>query len=195
VYHHRNLSFDDPEKWEKVYEEVDRDEFQNPLLVVQHLRMGTKSQIAIFGAGTGYFPVILAKIASEGRVYAVDSSKAICQFLKRRITKEKISNIEVIYAADENPNFPKELDAVLTVNTYQHFNDRIAYFENVRKFVKAEGRSVFIDWKKGKYPMGPTDDVKIAPEQIITEVSAAGWVFSNMDISTPYQYLLVFANK
>ena len=54
---HLGHSFDDAEKWAKVFDDPQRDALQKPDEVLDALRLQGTDKVADIGAGTGYFSV------------------------------------------------------------------------------------------------------------------------------------------
>ncbi|MCF8058968.1 MAG: methyltransferase domain-containing protein [Bacteriovoracaceae bacterium] len=190
--HHKHHSFSDAQKWEKVFESKKRDLWQKPELIFQKLKIQKKDHIADIGSATGYFPVRLAKIASRGKVWAIDIEPNLIDFLNKRAQKEGLTNLVSILGTPSNPLIPSPVDMILTVDTYHHISDRVTYFSNLKSKLKDKGRLVIIDFKKGKFPVGPKDSMKLESSVVIKELSKAGFnLKENIDI-LPYQYILVF---
>ena len=88
---------------------------------------------------------------------------------------------------------PEPVDTILIVNTYHHLDHRVAYFQRVRSFLRPGGKLVIVDFKKGELPVGPSDDIKLAPEIPKTELDQAGYQLERQEEKLlPYQYVLVF---
>jgi hypothetical protein len=49
-----------------------------------------------------------------------------------------------------------------------------------------------VDWEKRPLPVGPPPEHKIAREQVIDEMTAAGYALVEQPAFLPYQYFLVF---
>ena len=56
----------------------------------------------------------------------------------------------------------------------------------------ADGRVAVVDWHKRELPVGPPPDHKLAREQVVEEMRAAGWSLTQELDLLPYQYVLVF---
>lgn len=190
--HHR---FQDAEKWSRIFEAEKRDKWQKPDLVIKTLNIRKTDHIADIGSATGYFPVRLAKKASQGMVYGVDIEPNLVEFLNKRAQKEKISNLISILGTTDSPMIPKPVNMILSVDTYHHISNRPTYFKNLKSSLKKGGRIVIIDFKKGDLPVGPKDRMKIAPKQVINELKEAGYFLKESHDILPYQFILVFSAK
>ncbi|MEZ4373307.1 MAG: class I SAM-dependent methyltransferase [Polyangiaceae bacterium] len=187
-----NHRFDDPERWAKVFDDPERDEWQRPDAVLDFLELPDTALVADLGAGTGYFSVRLAKRVPKGKVFAVDIEEKLLQHLASRAEKAKLSNVTTVLAEPNDPKLPANLDLVLVVDTYHHISERVPYFEGVAKRLSAKGRVVIVDFKLGDLPVGPPDKHKISQDQTHTEMEAAGFQLCGELKTLPYQYVLSF---
>jgi ubiquinone/menaquinone biosynthesis C-methylase UbiE len=58
--------------------------------------------------------------------------------------------------------------------------------------LKPGGRVVVIDFKNQDIPVGPPPEHKLAREQVVDELSAAGYRLVSAPDVLPYQYFLIF---
>ena len=56
-HHHPEHKFVDIEKWTKIFEEENRDEFQQSEELIKLFNLKEDSVVADIGAGSGYFPL------------------------------------------------------------------------------------------------------------------------------------------
>jgi ubiquinone/menaquinone biosynthesis C-methylase UbiE len=187
-------TFEDVEHWVSVFDDPRRDEWQKPAEVVAALKLAPGSMVADLGAGTGYFSRYLAQAVGErGTVLAADVEPQLVEHIRKRAEREKTTNVVPVLASADNPRLPYgRVDVVLIVDTYHHFNDRIAYLRRLAQALAAGGRIAVIDWFKRELPEGPPMDHKLAREQIVGELSAAGYELVEEPTFLPYQYFLVF---
>jgi hypothetical protein len=78
------------------------------------------------------------------------------------------------------------------VNTWHHVEDRPAYLALLRRMLKPGGQVVHIDFEKRDLPVGPPPAMKIAPEELVKQMEAAGFRLGAEHGFLPYQYFLVF---
>ena len=67
----------------------------------------------------------------------------------------------------------------------------MVYFRRLQRSLNAGGRLIVVDWKQGKLPLGPAESHKMAAEEIIAELDAAGWRLMARG-ALDYQYMLAF---
>jgi SAM-dependent methyltransferase len=114
--------------------------------------------------------------------------------LNERISKEKKTNMFSRKAEiDKPPVTENEADVVFMVDVYHHIENRVDYFSKLKTSLKPNGALVVVDFKKGDFEHGPPDEMKLAHEQIITELAKAGFENTVIDTTTlQFQYLLKF---
>ncbi|MDP6499716.1 MAG: methyltransferase domain-containing protein [Candidatus Marinimicrobia bacterium] len=185
-------SFSDAERWAKIFENPDRDEWQQPDLVIQSMNIEPNDIIVDIGSATGYFPVRFAKVVHQGNVVGVDVEKDMVDYLNHRAQEESIHNLKSILGEFHDPKIPLPVDIVFICNTYHHIEDRVEYFKNIKRKFKQDGKLVIVDFRKGDLPVGPPDEHKLSPEDVIMELGKAGYLLTDHQKDLPYQYMLTF---
>ncbi len=189
--------FDDVANWTKVFDDPSRDAWQKPAALVAALQLGPGMQVADLGAGTGYFSRYLAAaVGPDGTVYAVDPEPNLVVHLRSRAEQEGTANVIPILASTDNPRLPAAgIDLVLVVDTYHHIDGRREYFRRLQRSLKPNGRIAIVDWQKRELPVGPPPPHKLAREQVVEEMTAAGYTLIAEPDVLPYQYVLIFRRR
>jgi ubiquinone/menaquinone biosynthesis C-methylase UbiE len=188
---HMERRFDDAEQWAKSFDDPARDAWQMPAHVIETLALKPGQSVADIGAGTGYFTVRLAKSAKALAVYAADIEPSMVDYVRKRAEKEGLKNVVAVLAAVDKANLPQPVDLVLIVNTYHHIPSRVAYFRELRKWMKPSARLAIIDWRKDS-PDGPPAEFRFTPEQISAELGQAGFRLSAKHDFLPRQHFLIY---
>ncbi len=187
--------FDETSKWVGIFDDPSRDEWQMPAEVVKALKLASGMNVADIGAGTGYFNRRLAgAVGPEGKVYAVDTEPKMIEYMTDRAAKEKTPNVLPVLAAPDDPKLPEAgVDVVLICDTYHHINDRLDYFQRIKKTLRSGGRIAIVDFHKRPLPVGPPPEHKLPREHVVAEFEKAGYRLQEEPTFLPYQYFLIFA--
>ena len=178
-----------------MFDDPGRDAWQKPREVIAALGIGPGMTVADLGAGTGYFTHHLAKaVAPGGTVYAIDTEPNLVTYLRARAEQEGAANVTPVLASADDPRLPAAaVDVVLVVDTFHHIDQRLGYFQRLKRVLRPGGRVAIIDWRIDQLPVGPPPDHKIAREQVIEEMEAAGYRLAQEPAKLlPYHYVLVF---
>lgn len=105
------------------------------------------ARIADLGAGEGWLTLRLARqVAPGGRVFAADISERSLVNLAETLAAEKLDNVELLLAEDDDPNLPYgTLDGVVILNAYHEMAKRVPVLEGVKRALKPGGTLVIVD--------------------------------------------------
>ncbi|MFO0984160.1 MAG: class I SAM-dependent methyltransferase [Planctomycetota bacterium] len=177
-------------------EDSKRDAYQKPDEVVKALKLRPDDVVADLGCGPGYFTRRLARAVPQGYVLAVDVEPRQLDRLHEHLKSEAVENVVPVLARVDDPCLPPgRVDVLLVVDTYHHFDDRAVYLEKLKRALKPDGRLVIIDFHKQPLPVGPPPEHKMAREQELGEVEAAGFELVEEPTFLEYHYFLVLKKK
>ena len=177
-----------------AYEGFNRDQWQQPQKVIESLALRPGDRVADLGSGSGYFTYRLAEaVGPQGKVYAVDVDREMNDLVAKAIKEKNIGNVEVILALLDDPMLPPiGVDLVFTVNTYHHFENRVTYFQKVRKYLRPGGRTAVIDFDRRAWFEGMWQHYTPA-EFIKREMEQAGYRLQRELTFLDRQSFLIFA--
>jgi cyclopropane fatty-acyl-phospholipid synthase-like methyltransferase len=173
------------------FEDSARAEWQKPELVIASLGPLEGKTVADIGTGTGYFAFPIAKKAAK--VIAIDIDQRFLDYIEQKKRTQKIgANIETrLTAPDSSGLKTSEADMVLIVDTYHHIENRIEYFNKLKSDLREGGVLVIVDFKKENTPPGPPLELRVAQEQVESELKSAGFTVVSADKALlPYQYVI-----
>lgn len=187
------LSSEDFDELVQSYEDPSRVEWQNPDLVLDKLGNLEGRVVADIGAGSGYFTFRMAQTAKK--VIAIDIDPRFLEYIDER--KEESpgiipERIETRQAEENDPTLDRaEADIALVVNTYHYLDNRSEYFKKVKQGLSKDGFLVIVDFKNMPMPVGPPEELKVAPEMVVKELREAGFMeFTIDEKSLQYQYII-----
>ncbi len=183
--------FDNPEEWAPKFEDPSRDAWQKPTEVIAALKLEPNDRVADLGSATGYFSVRIARAQPLSKVYGVDVEPKMTEYLAERATNEGLQNLKAITGTAADPQLPEKVDVVLVVDTFHHLDNKVAYFENLKRHLAVDGKIAIIDFKSDS-PMGPPPEHRIAAADLEATMKKAGWVKSEELDFLPYQHFFIF---
>ena len=173
------------------FEDPTRAQWQKPDEVIASLGPLDGKTVADIGAGTGYFAFPIAKKAAK--VMAIDIDQRFLDYIEQKKRTQKVgANLETRITAPDSPGLkPGEADVVLIVDTYHHIENRIDYLKKLKKDLAKGGVLVVVDFKKEKTTPGPPVELRVAQEQVESELKSAGFTVVSTDRHLlPYQYII-----
>jgi ubiquinone/menaquinone biosynthesis C-methylase UbiE len=184
----------DPGAMIRALEDPSRDAYQKPDQVVEALGLRPGEVVADIGAGTGYFALRFARaVGDKGRVFAVDISPEMIRHMNHRIRDEGVNNVVTVLADPDDPLLPDaSVDWFVIVDTWHHIEDQEAYLQRMKRMLRPGGHVAHIDFQKRDLPVGPPLSMKIAREDLVRQMQAAGFRLQREHGFLPYQYFLVF---
>ena len=174
------------DEFAQVLDDPRRDAWQKPHEVVMALDLKPDEVVADLGAGTGYFAKRFARHA--GKVYAVDISKKLLD-----IAKKNEPRLETVLASPDDPKLPtKNVDTIFICDVLHHITNREQYYSKMAAALKPGGRIVIVDFHKRETEMGPPVSERIAEQDAVRELEAAGFRKTRSWDFLEAQYMLEF---
>lgn len=144
--------------------------FSNPERILKELDIKESARVADFGAGSGYFTLLLAKIVGpEGHISAIDVLPSALQVIKTKAGDEGLYNIAYIRGDLEvigNSTLTSDSqDMVFLANILFQSQKKGDIIKEAKRVLRAEGKLVIIDWLPHTV-FGPTEvGWKLSPEE------------------------------
>lgn len=189
------------ERLAAILESPDRARWQMPDRVVSELRLKNGEVVADIGAGTGYFARRIAeKVAPDGLSVGFDINPDLVAFMERDAAARGLSaNYKARLIASHNPQLEENYyDLIFFCNTYQHLENRVAYFKRLASSLKSGGRIVVIDFvklDKTDEESGEIPENLVDKETVKREFKAAGFKLRRELKFLPAQFFLEFVRR
>jgi SAM-dependent methyltransferase len=170
-----HMDFSEVERFARHFDGPERDAWQKPTEVVRFLELRSGQVIADIGAGTGYFLTHLSKaVGAAGRVLALDVEPNMVEYMKQRIQRSAVTNVEARVVAPDDPGLaPASVDHILIVNTWHHIDDRTTYSRKLARALRPAGSLLIVDFTLDA-DMGPPKEHRLSAEQVVKELEAGG---------------------
>jgi ubiquinone/menaquinone biosynthesis C-methylase UbiE len=176
-----------------LLEGPDRDAWQRPEQIMDHLGIAEGSVVADLGAGGGWFTIRLARrVGPNGLVYAQDIQPEMIGAINRRVDREGLKNVKSVLGTANDPQLPAPVDVVLIVDAYHEMDDPQTLLRKVRASLKPGGRVGIVEFTRNGHGPGPAMEERVDPERVIRDAQAAGLRLESRGTFLRYQYLLEF---
>lgn len=183
--------FKNIEQWIARLDNPEREKKQLPNEVIAKLELQSGDVLADIGAGTGYFALRIAAAYPKVRVIAADSEPEMVAYLQYQAAERKLANLEPIVIDSTGPELPAKASVALTVNTYHHIDNRVAYLKRLGANMAPGARIAVIDFNM-ESPEGPPPDHRVPTAQVVDEFKQAGYILTQEWKFLPNQFFLVF---
>lgn len=141
-------------------------------LLIRQLGICYGAKVADLGCGTtGYFAFQAAQeIGETGMVYAVDILKLVLKNIDNRAKMLGLNNIKTIWSNLEDYGATEvhdgSVDYALLINVLFQNKKPETILREAARMMKRGGRLLVVDWKQGRFPFGPSAEIKITEEKI-----------------------------
>ena len=175
-------------------ERSERIEEEAPDTALDVVGIAKGSTVADIGAGSGYMTVRLAaRVGPDGRVFANDLQPQMIELLRRRVAREKITNVTLVQGAVDDPKLPSaSVDLEMMVDVYHELSQPQIMLRHLREALKSGGRLVLLEYRKEDPSIPIRFEHKMSVAEAKMEVEAEGFTLSRVDESLPRQHILIF---
>lgn len=196
--HDINVPFEDAdyEQWVGIFERSGREVYDRRHQIVEATGVWRGAVVADIGAGTGLFTRLFARaVGSEGKVYAVDISRAFVKNILRTTRAEGFANVEGIVNTQTETLLPENsTDIAFICDTYHHFEQPKPMLASIRQALRSGGTLIVVDFERieGKGSPWVMEHVRAGKEEVIREIEAAGFRFAGQGNFLRENYFLKF---
>jgi len=168
--------------------------------VINKINIVKGSYIADLGSGPGRFTIPLARVVGEnGKVYAIDISKESLATVKYYADREKLNNIEIVYA-DISKKIPlnnNSIDIAFMANVFHDIvydGKESILLNEIKRILKKEGKLIILEFKKMRGPPGPPIFMRISFEDLSIILNSNGFSLKYLGEMGKYHYLIEAKN-
>lgn len=153
-----------------------------PIKALRSLGIRKHITVADVGCGTGFFTIPLVRIVGlKGMVFAVDISCEMLNEVKKRIRKNKLKNVKVLFSKENKiPIGSGKVDYCLLSSVVHELENKTSFFKELKRILKERGRIGIIEWKKIRSPLGPPLEERIPLSVIKQDIIKSGFDIKNV---------------
>jgi ubiquinone/menaquinone biosynthesis C-methylase UbiE len=176
-------------------ERPEREDEEQPTLVIEALGLKGGETVVDFGAGSGYYTFRLAEaVGPKGAVIAADIEPKMLEFIRQRAAREKMTHVGLVQTTETDPKLPaNRIDWVLFVDVYHELSHPYEVMTGIRNSLKPGGRVALVEYRKEDPAVRIKPVHKMSEEQIINELAAVGLTHVETIRTLPLQHLVIFA--
>jgi ubiquinone/menaquinone biosynthesis C-methylase UbiE len=158
--------------------------------VIETLKLQPGQTAADVGCGDGFYTLPLARfLGPSGKLYAEDIGDVELAKLKKNLSAESVTNVEVVKGTVDDPQLPAgQMDAVLIVNSYHEMTEHQAMLRHVKTALKQGGTFVLMEaiWdnRENQSRKEQADHHQLSPRLARQEVEEAG--FEVIELRDPF---------
>lgn len=169
-----------------------------PNQILEAILLKPGQSIADIGAGGGYFSLRFAEVVGrKGKVHAVDTNQGFLEFIKNTAKEKKLNNIVTLLATEKKLDLPeKSLDFIFMRNVTHHISNRIKYFEDLKQFLKQNGKIIVLEYKPTKsFSFRGMFGHHVPKETIAKEMKKAGYLLEKEFDFLPEQHFTIYSKQ
>jgi ubiquinone/menaquinone biosynthesis C-methylase UbiE len=175
-----------------------RDERQKPGELVRAMGLQPGMTVADVGTGIGYMlPFLSRRVGPTGRVIAEDIFDDFLASARQRVGNQKLENVTFVKGTETDPKLPEgEVDVVLALDVYHHFDYPDKMLAAIYKSIKAGGKLVVVEYYKRAEAM-PNNraltHIRLDMADVIKEIETNHFhLLAEKEHIPDSQYMLVF---
>jgi len=177
-------------------ERSDREKEENTSQLLMNMNIQPDDTIADVGAGSGYHTFKMAKLASEGFVYAVDIQPEMIQAISVKQSEQQVNNIQTIQGSEKSINLDENsVSKILLVDVYHEFNFPKEMIESMHKSLTSDGKIYLIEYKAEDESIPIKEIHKMSEKQAVKEFKASGFKLEQNIENLPWQHCLIFVKE
>jgi len=171
--------------------------FVDPATVATHFYIKEGDTVADFGAGSGYFMEVLARlVGNEGIVYACDIQKNMVEKVGNIAHIKGLTQVRPLWSDVEELGGSKisdgVLDVAIVVNTFFQLEEKEIAIQEISRTMRSGGKLFIIDWSESFNGLGPQPGHIISEIDTQALVEAGGFVYERSFDTGDHHYGLAF---
>ena len=165
-----------------------------PEVIWEHLAVDRPETVIDLGAGTGFFSVRFAEMKGVKKVYALDISEAMIEYIHREV-RPLHPRIEPVQMEESVIPLSDDIaDVLVMINLHHEFHDPHALLKECARVLKPEGRLAIVDWKKEDTAHGPPVSKRYREDEVMKQLETVPFSSIRTHQELPNHFLIVAEN-
>lgn len=175
-------------------ERPEREAEENTSMLLNNMEIKAGDTIADIGAGSGYHVFKMAAMAHKGHIYAVDIQDEMLAVIQQKKNATGVAHISTVKGGVKSVNLTENtIDKVLMVDVYHEFDYPAEIIASIKNALRPDGKIYLIEYR-GEDANVPIKEIhKMAENQVVKELKAAGFKLERNRDNLPWQHCMVFS--
>jgi len=175
----------------------ERDARQKPGDLVKAMGLKPGMTVADVGTGIGYMlPYLSRAVTATGSVIAEDIFDDFLAAARVEATTQQLTNVTFVKGTEKDPSLPEgQLDQVLVLDAYHHFDYPESMLAGIRKALRPDGKLVIVEYYKSAAAMPNNNGsihIRLDKPDVLKEVEANHFrLVSEHEQIKDSQYMLI----
>lgn len=165
-----------------------------PDLIWDQLGLKFAETLIDLGAGTGFFSRRFAAMPGIKRIYALDISDAMIEYMHQKVVPESPLIVPVQMEESAIPLPDSIADVLVMINLHHEFHDPHALLRECARVMKPKGKMAIVDWKKEDTNHGPPLDKRYEVEEVIAQLESVSFRSTRSYLKLPDHFLVLAEN-
>jgi len=184
----------DPEMLERL-NDPERLKDIPPQWIWDKLNVKKASTVVDLGAGTGFFSRQFAGMPGVNKIYALDISEKMIEYMRIRVNPQYPQIIPMIMDEASIPLPADMADVLIMINLHHEFHDPHAILAECRRVLKPGARMAIVDWAKKETEHGPPLEKRYTVETVVEQIKATPFEDVRSYHTLPGHFLITAENS
>jgi ubiquinone/menaquinone biosynthesis C-methylase UbiE len=155
----------------------ERDQQQKPGVLIREMGLQPGMTVADVGTGIGYMlPFLSKRVGPEGHVIAEDIFDDFLAAARQNAESHGLTNVTFVKGSEDSPKLPEgQVDIVLVLDVYHHFNYPEKMLAGIHQALKPGGKLVVVEYYKRESAMPggrAVTHIRLDMPDVIKEIEA-----------------------
>jgi len=161
-----------------------------PETILTMLDIQTSDTVLDVGAGTGYFTLPASKLCQK--IYALDVSPQMLQYIQERTNEQGVSNVELVQGAIEQiPLDAQTVDHIIASFVIHEVEPLQDGLKEIHRVLKTGGKVMCIEWEKKEMEQGPPIHHRLYSGDLTKTFEEIGFIVEQLSFPSEQHYIII----